>query len=218
MLLANVKVGSDIKKQSYVPHKKTGTSLKNLSSIRTEISKQERIKKKLNKASGESKEARKSIQLSLEIKKAFDKLRGVKVHDNLKLLKKAEKRLVSKKKKSADAWAARKDHVKESQAERQTKRKDNIEKFRGNTKKKMAKAEPEKADVSTGSKKQPGMSRKQRRHSNLMKFGPKKTREEREDKRKKDRKDRRKTPTAGSRPAKKSIDKKKGGGKKFTKK
>jgi hypothetical protein len=192
MLLANIKVGHSIKNGfDHKEKKRTGTSLKNLKSVRTQIQKQERIKKKLHKASNESKEARQSVQLKLEIQKAFDKLRGAKIHDNLVLLKKAEKRLIRKKKKSAQRWDARKEEMQQAQADRQAKRKENIAKYR-TSKKPMKRILPDKAEDGSAFKK-PGKTRKQRRHENLMKYGPKKTREEREEKRKKTRKDQKKT-------------------------
>jgi hypothetical protein len=161
-----------------------------------QIQKQEQIKKKLHKASESGGEARKSLQLNLEIKKAFEKLRGKKVHDDLSLLKKAEKRLVKKKKKSAEKWESKKEELKNSQIERQQKRKENIANFRSGKSNKSSKFEPEAAKEGGLSKKQSssttGMTRKQRRHANLMKYGPKNTREDREEKRKAARKDRKK--------------------------
>ena len=185
MQLANIKVGGPKKSHFLGKPKRTGSSLKNIKSVRVQIQKQERIKKKLQKASESGKDAKRSLEVELEIKKAFEKLRGIKVHDDLHLLKKAEKRLVRKKKKSAERWSAKQEEVKKSQEERQTKRKENIEQFRKG-KKKSVRAE---ADAPEGAKKGPGMSRKQRRHANLLKYGDKKTRAEREEKRKQFRKE-----------------------------
>lgn len=202
MQLANVSVSSlGEKSPIHVKAKRSGSSLKNIKSVRVQIQKQERIRKKLHRASNEGKDARKSAQLKLEIQKAFDKLRGMKVHDDLILLRKAEKRLVRKKKKSAEKWAARKDEVKQSQADRQAKRKENINKFR-TSKKQTKRIMPDKAEEGSTIKKT-GTTRKQRRHENLMKYGPKKTREEREEKRKKARKDSKRSKLAGARRVKK---------------
>jgi hypothetical protein len=101
MVLANIKVGGKANKFSGNTPTRAGTSLKNIKSVRTQIQKQERIRNKLQRASEAGKDVRKSLQLGLEIKKAFEKLRGRKVHDNLGMLKKAEKKLLRKKKKSA---------------------------------------------------------------------------------------------------------------------
>jgi len=180
MLLANIKVPKaqisgvkDIKEQ----HK--GTSLKNLNSVRQQIRKQENVRKDLQKAAKEGKKSKVSAQIQQEIQKAFDKLRGVKVHDDLGLLRRAEKRILRKKKKSAENWNKRKEDVKQSQADRQQKRKDNIDKYR--SKKVTAKMAKKGDDSDPNNLK---MTRKVRRHENLMKFGPKKDREEREQKKK----------------------------------
>jgi hypothetical protein len=192
MVLANIKVGgSSGKKNYYDKPKRAGTSLKSIKSVRSQIQKQERIRNKLQKANDSGKESRKSLQLNIEIKKAFEKLRGRKVHDDIGMLKKAEKRLVRKKKKSVEKWESKKEELKQSQMDRQQKRKENIEKFRTG-KKPVRSAEPEKPKEGKKSS-LPGMSRKQRRHANLMKYGPKNTRDEREEKRKADRKERKRT-------------------------
>jgi len=180
MLLANIKVPKaqisgvkDIKEQHKV------TSLKNLNSVRQQIRKQEKVRKDLQKAAKEGKKSKVSAQIQQEIQKAFDKLRGVKVHDDLGLLRRAEKRILRKKKKSAENWNKRKEDVKQSQADRQQKRKDNIDKYR--SKKVTAKMAKKGDDSDPNNLK---MTRKVRRHENLMKFGPKKDREEREQKKK----------------------------------
>ncbi len=177
MQLANIKVGRK-DKLSKEPVKSKGSSLKNIRSVRIQIQKQEKVKKKLEKASKEGKDARMSLQVELELKKAFDKLRGVKVHDNVTLLKKAEKRLIRKKKKSAEKWATKTEELQKSQKERQEKRKENIEKYRG-----KRKIRPSEVGGSTDQLAN-RVTRKQRRHENLMKFGPKNTRAEREENKK----------------------------------
>jgi hypothetical protein len=93
------------------------------------------------------------------------------------------------------------DEVKQSQADRQAKRKENIDKFR-TSKKQTKRIIPDKA-VDGSTVKKPGTTRKQRRHENLMKYGPKKTREEREENRKKARKDSKKNKAASARTGKK---------------
>ena len=182
MQLANIKVGKK-DRLSKEPVKSKGSSLKNIKSVRMQIQKQEKVKKKLEKASREGKDARMSLQVELELKKAFDKLRGVKVHDNIILLKKAEKRLIRKKKKSAEKWATKTEELKKSQKERQEKRKENIDKYRG--KRKIRPSEVGGSAEQSANR----VTRKQRRHENLMKFGPKNTRAEREEKKKDRRKE-----------------------------
>lgn len=191
MQLANIKVAK--KKSSTWSDKpaKKGTSLKNLHQVRSEIAKQEKLKQKAASLVGEQKVSHKSLMLKQEIRKAFERLRGVKVHDNLTILKKAEKRLVKKKSKSAATWEKRKEEVKQSQADRQQKRTDNIAMRRSG-----GKHEAPVAPDALGAASAPantGMTRKQRRHQNLMRFGPKKTRSDREDMKKDARKERRHT-------------------------
>lgn len=211
MQLANIKVTK--KKPSSWSDKPAnkGTSLKNLQQVRTQIAKQEKIKRKSAGLAGDEKVSHKAQMLKQEIQKAFERLRGVKVHDNLTILKKAEKRLVKKKAKSAITWEKRKEEVKQSQETRQQKRKDNIAMHRGSKKNAPAPVTPEGVAVSTPNTK---MSRKQRRHQNLMKFGPKKTRSDREDSKKDARKERRKTDRKSDRKAIKKTDKPKGKGRK----
>ena len=187
-MLANIRVRQPVKTKSWELSKKTkGSSLKNLQNVRYQIQNQEKFRKQLDKASQESKMGKVSMQLQSEVQKAFAKLRGEKVHDDMSILRKAEKRLKRKKVKSAEAWDKRKDSVKKSQLERADKRKENIAKFRGSLKKKAVRLE--RVSETTPAKKVE--TRKIRRHENLMKYGPKKDRAEREEKRKGARKARR---------------------------
>ena len=184
MQLANIRVRSGEKKShSLFQKNKNGSSLKNLSNVKMQIAKQKRIKQQLAKAAESGKHAKKSMQLELEIKKAFEKIRGLKVHDDLTLLKKAEKRILRKKKKSAELWASKKEETQMAKKERQEKRKENIDKHRG---KRKAKGGAEVADETPSNANK--LTRKQRRHANLLKYGPKKTRNEREEKRKENQK------------------------------
>jgi hypothetical protein len=189
MQLANIRVRNfENNKHSGFKKNRNSSSLKNLKNVKVQIEKQKRIKKKLQNASETSKDARVSLQIELEMKKAFDKLRGTKVHDDLILLKKAEKRLLRKKKKSTELWAGKKEELAKSLKERQEKRKENIEKYRGKRKQTEV-ASPAAVGVEKSNK----LSRKQRRHQNLLKFGPKKTRADREEKKKEKRKEMKKT-------------------------
>jgi hypothetical protein len=181
MQLANIKV-SRAEKSSSFPQavQRKSSSLKNIKNVKLQIQKQEQIRKKLNRAAENGKDAKLALQLELELKKAFEKIRGIKVHDDLALLRKAEKRLTRKKKKSAELWANKKEELEQSRKERQEKRNENIDKYRGKRKSRPLEAE----EPSKGAK----PTRKQRRHENLMKFGPKKTRADREEKKKERRK------------------------------
>lgn len=191
-MLANIRVNRPQISKNWETDKKTkGSSLKSLQNVRYQIQSQQRQRRDFDKASKEGKSARMSLHLDCEIKKALAKLRGEKVHDDLSILRKAEKRLKRKKSKSAENWEKRKGEVKKSQLERQEKRKENIQKFRGSTKKKAARTERVAAGAQVGGAKV--QTRKMRRHENLMKFGPKKDRAEREEKRKAGRKANRKT-------------------------
>lgn len=186
MQLANIHVPSKAKRDGR-DHARKGTSLKSLKQVRIQISKQERLKKRADKVGEVDKVSQKSQIVQLELKKAFERIRGVKIHDNLSVLKKAEKRLVKKKTKSAENWQKRKHDVKQSQEDRQQKRKDNIGKFRGS----KARVDPATLPAGTEAPSNQKPTRKMRRHDNLMKFGPKKTRSDREDQKKDARKDRR---------------------------
>ena len=189
-MLANIRVERPTKFE--IPPKGKSNSLKSLQNVRFQIQTQERARRELQKAAKQGTSERKNHQLQAELQKAFAKLRGEKVHDSISLLRKAEKRLKRKKQKSAESWEQRKEGVKQSQLERQQKRKDNIEKFRGSKKKPARVAAVSATEASAGPKTN-SSSRKTRRHENLMKFGPKKDRAEREEKRKTARKSRRKT-------------------------
>jgi hypothetical protein len=185
MLLANVQItrkGKTAFGQSEQT-RKPSKSLKNLRNVREQIRKQERVKKDIQKAAKVNPKSALDVKLKQEIQKAFEKLRGHKVHDDIGLLKRAEKRILRKKKKSAENWEKRKEDLKQGQMDRQQKRKENIAMYRGS--KKESKSTP----IATGKNEAPSkMSRKMRRHANLMKYGPKKTREDREKNRKEFRK------------------------------
>jgi hypothetical protein len=190
MQLANIRVrdGSS-QKHSGFQKQRNNSSLKSLKNVKHQIEKQKRVKKQLQRAEELGKDAKRSLQIELEMKKAFDKLRGRKVHDYLTLLKKAEKRLLRKKKKSVELWESKKEELTQSMKERQDKRKENIEKYRGKRKQKAV-AETVTASGSVDKTSKP--TRKQRRHENLLKYGPKKTRADREEKKKENRKEMRK--------------------------
>jgi hypothetical protein len=186
MLLANVQI-SRKGKQAFGAGdgiKKPSKSLKNLRNVREQIRKQEKVRKDIQKAAKVNPKSALDVKLKQEIQKAFEKLRGHKVHDDIGLLKRAEKRILRKKKKSAENWGKRKEDLKQGQMDRQQKRKENIAMYRGSKKETRAVTTPSGGKTEAPSK----MSRKMRRHANLMKFGPKKTREDREKNRKEARK------------------------------
>ena len=192
MLLANVQVPQKGYKQlsGVKSGIKSSKSLKNLRSVRQQIHKQEKLRKDMQKAAKINPKAALDSKIKQELEKAFQKLRGNKIHDDLGLLRRAEKRILRKKRKSAENWEKRKEDVKLNQVERQQKRTENIEMFRKSKKNKPAPSASDSAKSDGSSKK---MSRKMRRHANLMKYGPKKTREDREKKRKDFRKEQKKS-------------------------
>lgn len=204
MLLANVQVSRNGKNPFVDPNekRKTSSSLKNLRNVRERIRKQQKARKDIQKAAKINPNTALDVKIKQEIAKAFEKLRGNKVHDDLGLLKRAEKRILRKKKKSAENWDKRKEDVKQSQLERQQKRSDNIAMFRKSSKKPSS--TPSVAPGAVSKSEAPSkMSRKMRRHANLMKYGPKKTREDREKKKKDFRKEQKKNRTGKPKPSRK---------------
>ena len=193
MLLANVQLSRNDKNRFKDSGDKprSSKSLKNLKNVREQIRKQEKVRKEIQKAAKVNPKSALEVKIKQEIQKAFEKLRGGKVHDDVALLKRAEKRILRKKKKSAENWEKRKEDVKQSQMDKQQKRSDNIAMYRKSGKKQSVVATsttPASGKTDSSGK----MSRKMRRHANLMKYGPKKTRDEREQKRKDSRKEQRK--------------------------
>ena len=176
MIIGNVKVPEKRSMNVNVDRRKK-TSLKSIKSIRSQIKEHEKTKKVIEKAAKEGgNDARKSIQVQLEIKKAFERLRGNKVHDDLSMLKKAEKNVLRKKKKSASNWAARVEEVKAKKAERQVKRQENIDKYR-----KGGKATNQSDSKSGGKIAEPGAKKETRKQRKAKKEIEKKRFEKREE-------------------------------------
>jgi len=97
--------------------------------IQDDMRKNEIEQRKVRKAeaSGRGDEVKKDIAMQKAIKRA----RGEEVHDDAGRLRKAQRRLDIQKKKSTKKWEKRKEDVKQSILDKDTKRKENLGKTRG---------------------------------------------------------------------------------------
>ncbi|XP_022235782.1 uncharacterized protein LOC106474749 [Limulus polyphemus] len=110
--------------ESGIPERKKGEySGKNHKKI---IERVQQDKIKLQKLEGQNPEKAQELQEKTSWMKAIYKSEGVKVKDNIELLKKSMKKEEQKKKKSRKQWQTRLDDAKKIQYEKQKKRRDNI--------------------------------------------------------------------------------------------
>merc|ERR1712129_348928 len=83
------------------------------------------------------------VKKDIAMQKALKRARGEEVHDDPARLRKAQRRLDIQKKKK---WDKRKDDVKQSIADKQTKRKENLSKTRGKRQEKAVERKQFKED------------------------------------------------------------------------
>lgn len=106
--------------------------------MRAELRKHESDAERLQKAEAKGGEEAKEVRKELALRKALQRARGEKVHDDVHKLRKSQKALELRKKKGKDKWSSKLEGDKSRTEEQQAQRKDNLAK-RGSSKRKSAK-------------------------------------------------------------------------------